>query len=88
MNDDGAVFDLLGFTQRRHQRAGIVTINIPDVLESQFVHQRARQHRGGDRVLNRLGRVMQALSHGRNREQGFFHFIFEAMIAVRFANAI
>src|ERR1700754_1094741 len=40
VNDDGAVLDLLGFVESRDERAWIMTVNVADVLESQFAYQR------------------------------------------------
>ena len=88
VNDDRAVLDLLRFVERCNQRSRIVAVDVADVFEAQFVDERAGQDRRRDRILHRLRRVMQRSAERGNREQRLFHFIFETVIALRFANAI
>ena len=88
MNDDGTIFDLLRFAKCFDQRARIVTVDITDIFETEFVDQSARQNRGGDGVFHGFCRVMQSLADRWDRQQCFFYLVFEAMITVRFANSI
>ena len=88
VNDDGTILDLLRFAKCFNQRARIVTVDITDIFETEFVDQSARQNRGGDGVLHRFRRVMQPLADRRDRQQCFFDLVFEAMITVRFTNSI
>ena len=88
VNDNGAIFDLLRFAECFNQRPRVMTVDVTDIFETEFVDQSARQNRGGNGVLHGFRRVVQALADRRDRQQCFFDLVFEAMITVRFANSI
>src|SRR4029453_19372639 len=65
-----------------------MTVNVADVLEAKFTNERTGKYRGGDDVFHRLGRVMQATTKRRDRQQLLFDFIFETVISVCAANPV
>jgi hypothetical protein len=58
VDDDGRVLDLLRLFERAHERARVVAVHVADVLEAEFVDERARKHGRRDGVLDGLRRLM------------------------------